>query len=330
MGFTIFSIEANMPEAYALNDYVLNGIGDPKRLLQGMYFWTWNTQEVLDMVLWMREFNASGKGRLQFTGFDMQTGTVAMNIVRNFVAKADPDYIGTLNTAFAAAAMVQSNYSKQISQTNAAIQAATDGVHAVWQRLTERRGDYLAAFPAETVDWAIQNAKVFEQATYIALGGSSYRDQCMAANLEWILQQNPGAKVVVWAHDYHVSRVRGAMGSYVGEKHGADYVVFGQVFHAGGYNAFNSGRLIANSATPSFPGTIEYVLHSTGMPKFMLDLRRASPDDAGAAWLWGRTQYRSIGALAVDGFGFTDQLTADYDVLIFFDQVNPSVLLPFN
>ena len=29
MGFTIFSIEANMPEAYRLNDYVLNGTGDP-------------------------------------------------------------------------------------------------------------------------------------------------------------------------------------------------------------------------------------------------------------------------------------------------------------
>ena len=27
MGFTIFSIEANMPEAYRLNDYVLNGEG---------------------------------------------------------------------------------------------------------------------------------------------------------------------------------------------------------------------------------------------------------------------------------------------------------------
>src|SRR5215472_10824586 len=47
MGFTIFSIEANMPEAYRLNDYVLNGKGDPAELLRGMYFWTWNTQEVL-------------------------------------------------------------------------------------------------------------------------------------------------------------------------------------------------------------------------------------------------------------------------------------------
>src|ERR1041384_7615428 len=50
MGFTIFSIEANMPEAYRLNDYVLNGTGDPAQLLRGIYFWTWNTEEVLDMI----------------------------------------------------------------------------------------------------------------------------------------------------------------------------------------------------------------------------------------------------------------------------------------
>jgi erythromycin esterase len=76
MGFTIFSIEANMPEAYRLNDYVLNGVGDPAKLLKGMYFWTWDTQEVLAMIHWMREFNKSGKGRVQFTGFDMRKTTM--------------------------------------------------------------------------------------------------------------------------------------------------------------------------------------------------------------------------------------------------------------
>ncbi len=92
MGFTIFSIEANMPEAYRLNDYVLNGNGDPAKLIKGMYFWTWNTQEVLDMVLWMREFNKSGKGRVQFTGFDMQTPYVAADNVRDFIDKNDAEY----------------------------------------------------------------------------------------------------------------------------------------------------------------------------------------------------------------------------------------------
>jgi erythromycin esterase-like protein len=61
-----------------------------------MYFWTWDTEEVLDMILWMRAFNASGRGRVQFTGFDMQTPIVAMEIVRAFVARYDPASVATI------------------------------------------------------------------------------------------------------------------------------------------------------------------------------------------------------------------------------------------
>jgi len=107
MGFTIFSIEANMPEAYRLNDFVLNGNGDPKQLLKGMYFWTWNTEEVLNMILWMREFNRSGKGRIEFTGFDMQTPTIAMDIVRTFVTAHDRTYEATLNLIYSEIALSQ-------------------------------------------------------------------------------------------------------------------------------------------------------------------------------------------------------------------------------
>jgi erythromycin esterase-like protein len=107
MGFTIFSIEANMPEAYRLNDYVLTGRGDAAALLKGMYFWTWNTEEVLDMIRWMRQFNQSGKGRIAFTGFDMQTPTVAEQIVADFVATNDPDYVAAVKSATGQASQTQ-------------------------------------------------------------------------------------------------------------------------------------------------------------------------------------------------------------------------------
>ena len=77
MGFTVFSIEANMPEAYRVNEFVLNGEGDPKELLKEMSA-IWNAQEVLDMILWMREFNKSSGSRIEFTGFDMQSPKVAI------------------------------------------------------------------------------------------------------------------------------------------------------------------------------------------------------------------------------------------------------------
>lgn len=101
MGFTVFSIEANMPEAYRVDDYVSQGQGDPKKLLDGMYFWTWNTQEVLDMIKWMRDFNKAGKKHIRFTGFDMQAPDVAMEIVEKFLDDADPDYAKNVRAVYA-------------------------------------------------------------------------------------------------------------------------------------------------------------------------------------------------------------------------------------
>lgn len=106
-GFTIFSIEASMPEAYRLNDYVLHGRGEPKELIAGMYFWTWNTEEVLALVEWMRAYNASGRGRIEFTGFDMQTPDVAARIVTDYLARVEPDYAAQVKGVYAAAARSQ-------------------------------------------------------------------------------------------------------------------------------------------------------------------------------------------------------------------------------
>jgi erythromycin esterase-like protein len=104
MGFSIFSIEANLPESYRLNDYVLHGKGDAKRLIAGMYFWTWNTREVKDMVEWMRRFNQAGHGRVEFTGFDMQTPDVAMEEVLRFLERADRERHAAARAAYLRAA----------------------------------------------------------------------------------------------------------------------------------------------------------------------------------------------------------------------------------
>lgn len=283
------------------------------------------------MINWMRAYNLSGQGQIQFTGFDMQWSAAAIENVRNFVTSSDPGYMATLNAAFALATSVANNSYYGVSQSDSVVQAATDAVDAVRQYLTDHRSVYLANNTASAVDWAIQNAVIVEQATYLPIGGTNfYRDACMAANIEWILKQNPGARIVLLAHDGHVRRYPNTMGSYLAANHGDDYVVLGHIFHAGSYNAYNNGIFMANNATTSFPGTVEYVLHSTGMPQFMLDMRRASHSNPNSSWLFGNAQYRGIGAIAGDGFQFTYQLTTDYDVLIFFDQTTPSELLPFN
>ncbi|MEO6003729.1 MAG: erythromycin esterase family protein [Opitutus sp.] len=105
LGFSVFAIEANMPEARRLNDYVMGGEGDVAALIRGMYFWTWTTTEMRDLVEWMRKFNtdpahrAAGR-QVQFTGFDMQTPDVASRIATDFLHKYDqPEFLPKVEAA---------------------------------------------------------------------------------------------------------------------------------------------------------------------------------------------------------------------------------------
>ncbi|HEX2225486.1 MAG TPA: erythromycin esterase family protein, partial [Thermoanaerobaculia bacterium] len=215
MGFTHFSIEASMPEAYRLNDFVLHGVGDPEELLEGMYFWTWNTQEVLDMVLWMRAYNASGRGPVQFTGFDMQYGRVAAENVRAFLAQAEPAYLPQAEPVFARIAEVDRLYRASL-EDRAAAQGLLD-------HMTAKRAGYVAAgLAAEKVDWAIQNARILWQLTAMYTGGPT-RDESMAENAAWILDNAPaGSKIVLWAHNGHVAKQPGWMGSFLAQRYGDD------------------------------------------------------------------------------------------------------------
>ena len=97
MGFNVFAIEANLPEAWRLNDYVLGGAGDVRALIAGMNFWTWDTEEMVAMVEWMRRFNASGRGRIEFTGFDMQFPDSAVANLSRFLRKHEPSLADSLS-----------------------------------------------------------------------------------------------------------------------------------------------------------------------------------------------------------------------------------------
>src|SRR5215467_12269075 len=79
MGFTTFAMEANWPESLAVNDYVLHGRGDPAKILGGLHYWTWDTEEVLELILWMRQYNmpSTHKTKVTFVGFDAQLTALA-------------------------------------------------------------------------------------------------------------------------------------------------------------------------------------------------------------------------------------------------------------
>ena len=103
MGFTAFGIEATMPEAFAINEYVLTGKGDPARALAGLYFWTVNTEEVLDMIQWMRQYNADPRNvkKVTFYGFDMQSAPLAATVTLAYLRTVDMEQATVAEQALA-------------------------------------------------------------------------------------------------------------------------------------------------------------------------------------------------------------------------------------
>ena len=337
MGFAVFSIEANMPEAYRLNEYVLTGEGDPRELLGDIHhLWIWNTQEVLDLILWMREYNASGRGVMQFTGFDMQTPTVAMEEVRTFVEIYDPAYLAQLDSAYKT---VESVFSQDGGWDAEEDELARwrDAAREVLTRLTDNQTTHSRVGQSE-LTWAVQNARIVLQGAEFKLTrlvdtpmlGQISRDKSMAANVEWLLAQYPEARVVLWAHNAHIKEwgQEKLMGERLSERFGDDYFSLGFAFYGGDFRAEPSGgKPQAYSIQDAPAQSVEGVFHTLGLPLFALDLRAAEQE---APWLAAPQDIRTIiGSVANDyQTSFLErQLPKEYDAVIFVDQMTPTNLL---
>ena len=137
MGFTLFGIEASMPDCIAINDYVLTGEGNVRSAVAGQGFWTWNTNEVVEMVEWMRAYNAdpanAGRPKLKFYGYDMQNPASAVATTLRFLEKVDPEAA----KAFAPRLQTEAMNLQQFDRTDKAIIEATG-------KALEEAGAYLA------------------------------------------------------------------------------------------------------------------------------------------------------------------------------------------
>lgn len=323
-GFTIFAIEANMPEAFLIDEYIKTGEGDSQSLLEGLYFWTWYTEEVLDMIEWMHEHNQTAEQTVHFVGFDMQYPNVAVTELRGFLSEAAPEQLAEIEPQLEAVEQSFSLTSVPTPLTSAQIEEISAALNGL-----EAQADDFTAEPAE-VERALQNARIIVQALGVDAGGVAHRDAAMAANVEWLLQQYPDEKMVIWAHNGHVAEADNWMGGHLAESLGDEYFSVAFSFHEGEYRAVDSsgsGQWI-HAAEPALVGSIDGVLNQVGPERFYLDLRGAESTPA-AAWLAQDRLFRSIGALAVPSNASYSavNLSDQFDAVIFIREGSASVAL---
>jgi erythromycin esterase len=344
MGFTAFAIEATWPEANRLDRYVRTGEGDPAVLLSGLYFWTWNTDEVLQMIQWMRQRNATG-GSAGFYGFDMQSPGMAIDNVKKFVASVDERALAEVVQHLECLARYANDPGGRSPTPGYAAQpldyrnTCLQDLRWVQDTLTARRTGYESASSPEAWARAVQSARVAVQFEEMSSNRRS-RDLAMADNVKWLLEQMPdGGKIVLWAHNGHVSTSasRNGMGAALRQMFGQQMVVMGFSFGQGTFNAVGSTGTAYTTlgahtiGAPAYDSYEEY-FHAARLPQFLLDLRGRSANPATPNWLLGPRSALSIGSVYADGYPssyyYSTSLHTEYDVLIHIDQTTASNLLP--
>jgi len=348
MGFTAFAIEATWPEANRLDHYVRTGEGDPAVLLSGLYFWTWNTDEVLRMIRWMRKHNEAG-GNVGFYGFDMQYPGMAIENVTRFVSSVD----GKSSVEVAQHLLCLERCANDArgrfpaagyaSQTPEYRDACRQDLQWVEDTLVARRKTYEAASSAGAWARASHSARVAIQYEEMASNRRT-RDVAMADNVAWLVGQlPPDGKIVLWAHNGHVSTQAvptwTPMGYALRQTYGKAMVVMGFSFARGSFNAVGqSGSTYttvgAHTVDDLRAQSYEYYFRWSHQPQFFLDLRGRSGRADTPAFLAGPRYTRSIGAVyneaAPSQYWYSATLPQEYDVSIFIERTTPSVLLPFN
>ncbi|MFJ8533718.1 erythromycin esterase family protein [Streptomyces sp. NPDC093591] len=344
-GFRTFAVEAPWSTGLRLNDYVLYGKGDPRRIMreefQRDYLW-WNNTDYLRLVEWMRAYNVRHPGDpVRFMGDDIAwTGPELYDAVEDYVADADPEQSARLAELYRGL--------RPTVPTGAYIEQYLGLPYAERSKRAARTGEALRLVEQlapgadrAAYDRAIQHATVidrtarqydfdFEDPAQIA-EAMRYRDGAMAANVVW-WQRHTGTKVLLSAHNNHVGYVPEepaenpkVQGAFLRDLLGGGYVSVGLTFDHGSFNATGRDDETVRRWTlgPAGPGSNERTLDQVRHRDYVLDLRTAAAP--ARDWLRQARPTRGIGTAYPDG-PHDIALARSYDVLIHLHRVEAARL----
>jgi erythromycin esterase len=335
-----FAVEATMPEAMDIDQYVRGGPGDPVKLLSRLWFWTTRNQEMADILRWMRQYNSGvpANQQIRFYGVDMQYPGGA---VRKITAWIPPSMSGL-------AAMVNAGYAciKPFINDDAGVfprdidaesQEVRDrclaGAQAAAAEIAANAPSLRTAVGDDSYDMHARLAETLVQWTTLhAKKELQYRDRAMAENALWVLSRGSG-RVVLSEHNGHVTTRPGTMGQRLRQALGDGYLAVGFAFDSGSFNAHPSVSEAVGevrSATLA-PDSYEEFFHRFPVP-FYFDTRHAN-GFLPRQFRVGPRGLREIGALYYEGSPnlvfYQASLMNDWDVMFWLPRLSPTRLLPF-
>lgn len=291
-GFRIVAYEASASRAVACDDYINSRTDDLNAAMSGLGMMIWQIEENADLLRDLRAWNATAvaSDRVRFFGIDVQDPSAAAKRLSALLADANP--------------ILKNRVTELAAQIEPAVQKRFAGDSADFEKLAAA----MSQCAADVESWARQSAPPNAELTFhmreLQLAIEMFRtpggrDKAMAEMLVRSLRRaDEKSKVVVWAHNAHVTR--GAlryigtdelgMGGHVAKELGDQYYAIGFAFGGGGFNALaqdaqGKWQFRAYTIPTAPPGSLESAFIAADRGDFLVDLQSLPKSGKVADWL---------------------------------------------
>jgi len=303
--FTAVAVEADWPDAYRVNRYVM-GLSDDvdanSALSDFRRFpaWMWRNRDIVQFVQWLRVRNdahAHPASKAHFFGLDLYSLQASIEAVITYLDRIDPAEARWARERYSCFDQVGAE--GQAYGYSLAFEGAIPCENEVVAQLVElrrrsdaylRRDGWVAEdelFFAEQNALVVRDAEEYYQQMYRA-GPSSWnlRDRHMAATLDALVEhldrQHRHAKVVVWEHNSHVGDARATamgaqgelnVGQLARQRYGSESLLVGFTTYEGRVTAASNwgDQPERKRIRPALPESYEALLHRVEEPQFWLD-----------------------------------------------------------
>ncbi len=239
--FNTFFLEADFAACQRVNRYIHGAKDSVRKALLEVRLWPWLTYEMVELIEWMREYNADNNNALSIVGCDMQLQKddaielKRMALTMEFdTLKINEIYVG-LKYPYADSVIKKSFKKWGVLKEELVSLKFSD----------DMKKDLL--LHVSTVDqWFEANVEGKGKWSY------NFRDSCMAVNMLYYLRLHQGSKGMYFAHNWHVSKTKTeyaknfypkmTTGKFIEESLGRRYFAIAQVSNEGEYNVFKRDR----------------------------------------------------------------------------------------
>jgi len=296
-----------------------------------MHFWTWQTEEVEELLDWMCTYNKSKeeKEKLQYFGIDCSFNTFHPDMVLEYLTNIEVPFIEEAKDILNEAR--ESSKKSFDSYTESRFNTFLEEVSHLVDSLDKHENFIIEKSSKKEFQLNRRLIKVIIQASEVIRlfhNGdfeNDPRDPRMAENAHWLLDYFEGGKIAIWAHNGHLDNnsKSKSMGYHLVKELGTDYGSVGFLFSKGSFTAIGQGGLKAFSIETEPPqNTLNYFMSKSDNPTFSINIEEWSENNEWNEKFIEGLEYLQIGAVfnSPPESYYNNYEPVYFDELIYFDR----------